>query len=151
MKNIIKSLLVVGLLSFSSQAFAWTRLATCGTGDALEGMDVFTDGENVIVQILQYHEDPNGEGSVIANEYRTNNGMVNPVTINAVEVMEKLAKGETLTFSVTKEDSFSFGGVDSNAALLSLKLNPASQDHTNHYDRTSLLGFEGQVAHFFCY
>jgi hypothetical protein len=149
-KNIIKSLMALSLVSFSGQALAWTKLATCGTGDALEGMDVFTDGENVIVQILSYEENDQG-GATVANEYRTNNGTTNPTPINPLEIMEKLAHGETLPLVVTKEDSFSFGGLTNHAALLNIKLNPADENNENHYNRTTTVAFEGNVATFYCY
>ncbi len=151
MNNFIKGFFALSLLATSSQAFAWTQLATCGTGDALEGMHVFTDGENIIVQVLANVETPEGEGETSVNEYRTNNGQGYPVEVNAIEAMAKLARGETLQYVVTKEETFAFGGVENNAALLSIKLNPADPNHPNHFTRNAMLAFEGQVAHFYCY
>lgn len=150
MNKFLKVFLTLGLIATSAQAQAWTQLAKCGTGDALEGMDVFTDGENIIVQVLSY-EEIDGQDQTVVNEYRTNNGMGYPVEVNVDDVVEMLASGETISYVVTKEDTFAFGGVENNAALLRLKLNPADSNHPDHYTSTSLLAFEGQVAHFFCY
>ncbi|MEZ4815376.1 MAG: hypothetical protein R3A80_09270 [Bdellovibrionota bacterium] len=133
-----KLLLGVMLLGISQHAQAWTQVAICGTGDALGGVDVYTDGEGYIIQMLSMSDEDAPE------EYRTNIGDLNPTyDINAD--LAKLSNGEQLQILLGKETSFQFGGATTDAAFLNLKTHPKFS-----YEHNSMLSAGGTVYSLFC-
>ena len=120
-------------------AHAWTRLATCNSGDAIAGVEVYTDGKDVILQVLSQ------EDGQPADEFRTNLGKVNPEPVDVPAIMNSLNAGKTVTLTLSQPESFSFGGETTHAALLNFKLNQPTS-----YERTSQLAYGSSVLALHC-
>lgn len=133
-----KLLLALFCLSLSNQGFSWTQLANCGTGDAIAGLTVYTDGADYIVHI---HSQDDQQAPT---EYRTTAGDLTQ-DLDMIQEMRDLSNGKEKLITLAQDDSFAFGGGLSHAALMQLNVH-----ETFSYDHNSQIASNGGVISLFC-